>query len=789
MSLLDWLIVIVPTAFVMWLGFYSRKYVHGVADFLSAGRCARRYVISMGDVASALSVTGLIAYVEVHYKTGFAIAFWNSIIMPLGIVMSLYGYCSYRFRETKAMSLGQFLEMRYNRPFRIFASALRSISEMLCNMIMPAVAARFFIYFLDLPHTVPIFGYQFPTFLLVIIFCLILAISLICFGGTLAMLIADAVQGMVLFPLMVIFVLFILIKFSWTDQIIPVMSDRVAGESFLNSYDIKNLRDFNLLLVFLTVVTSILHRASWIGAGYSTAAKSPHEQKMAGLLGSWRGALNGLFYVLVALGIIAMLNHQDFSKLAKDVKIHLSGHIATELVSPANRADFMKRISAIPEQKHRIGVDAPLSHKQDLDTVYMKTAHQAFKEYEIQNAKAKITDSSAAIKKGEAEGNSKFQQYRTLYYQLMIANGMHKLLPQIMMGLFCLLMVLAMISTDDTRIFSASLTVTQDVILPFCKKDISPKAHINLLRWVSIGVGVFYAFGSTYMSQLDYLNLFTTIMTMMWMGGCGPVMIFGLYSRFGNTCGAFASLVTGMILALGGIFVQRNWADLVYPFLANHGWVESFDYWLRTISGPLNPYVVWKMDPVKFPINSYEIYLVTMFITLFIYISVSVVSRWITGEELFNLDRMLHRGAYAEEGASLAPEKMTFRRFFSKMIGITPQYTKGDRIIAWSIFWYSFFYKFILCFVLVVIWNAVSPWPMAWWGHYFFITILLVPGTVAFVSTFWFGIGGAIDLFRLFRDLENREADVLDNGLVEGNVSLADKARFEKIEAERKQQK
>ena len=290
MGWIDWLIVIIPTAFVMGLGMYSRKYVHGVADFLSAGRCAGRYVLSMGDVASALAVTGLIAYVEVHYKTGFAIAFWNSLIAPLGIAMGLYGYCTYRFRETRAMSLGQFLEMRYNRKFRIFASALRSISEMLANMIMPAIAARFFIYFLDLPHQINIFGFTVPTFMLIIIICLILAISLICFGGTLSMLIADSVQGMVLFPLMVVFVVFILWKFSWTQEIIPVMNDRVAGESFLNSFDVKNLRDFNLLMVFLTVVTSILHRASWIGAGYTTAAKSPHEQKMAGVLGTWRGA-------------------------------------------------------------------------------------------------------------------------------------------------------------------------------------------------------------------------------------------------------------------------------------------------------------------------------------------------------------------------------------------------------------------------------------------------------------------------------------------------------------------
>jgi Na+/proline symporter len=185
MGLIDWLIVLIPVTFVVGMGFYSRKYIRGVADFLAAGRVCGRYVICVGDVANALSIIGLVMYVEMTYKTGFALAFWQTIYGPLGVVMGLFGYCTYRFRETKAMSLGQFLEMRYNRPLRIFASSLRSVSEMLANMIMPAIAARFFIYFLGFPDTLHIFGMAVPTFMLVVIVCITLAVSIICMGGTL----------------------------------------------------------------------------------------------------------------------------------------------------------------------------------------------------------------------------------------------------------------------------------------------------------------------------------------------------------------------------------------------------------------------------------------------------------------------------------------------------------------------------------------------------------------------------------------------------------------------------
>ena len=98
MTVWDWLIVIIPTLFVLGMGWYSRRYLRDVTTFLSAGRVCGRYVISVGDVASGLSVIGLMRYAEVHYKTGFATAFWTSLMLPLGVVLSLFGYVTYRFR-------------------------------------------------------------------------------------------------------------------------------------------------------------------------------------------------------------------------------------------------------------------------------------------------------------------------------------------------------------------------------------------------------------------------------------------------------------------------------------------------------------------------------------------------------------------------------------------------------------------------------------------------------------------------------------------------------------------
>ena len=69
------------------------------------------------------------------------------------------------------------------------------------------------------------------------------------------------------------------------------------------------------------------------------------------------------------------------------------------------------------------------------------------------------------------------------------------------------------------------------------------------------------------------------------------------------------------------------------------------------------------------------------------------------------------------------------------------------------------------------------------------MTSMLVPGFVTVVVTFWFGIGSVIDMRQLFIDLKTRKINFLDNGQVEGNMSLADKAELEALDAGKKEEK
>ena len=204
MHWIDWIIVSIAVFVILFIAIKSRKYIKGVSDFLTAGRVAGRYVICVSGGEAGLGLISLVAVWEMYYNSGFALGFWGTLAAPIGIVMGLTGYCVYRFRETRAMTMGQFLEMRYGKAFRIFAASLQSISGVMNFAIFPAVSARCLIYFCGLPLRVDIFGCSFPTFGLLMVAFLGLAVFIVTIGGQLTIMVTDCVEGILSYSMYVI---------------------------------------------------------------------------------------------------------------------------------------------------------------------------------------------------------------------------------------------------------------------------------------------------------------------------------------------------------------------------------------------------------------------------------------------------------------------------------------------------------------------------------------------------------------------------------------------------------
>lgn len=119
MNTLDWIVLFLPILVVIYFACKAQKHVKGVADFLSAGRIAGRYVLCIASGEAGFGLISFAGLMEQYYNCGFAVSFWSAIAVTLGMVLALFGFATYRFRETRAMTLGQFFEIRYNRPFRL----------------------------------------------------------------------------------------------------------------------------------------------------------------------------------------------------------------------------------------------------------------------------------------------------------------------------------------------------------------------------------------------------------------------------------------------------------------------------------------------------------------------------------------------------------------------------------------------------------------------------------------------------------------------------------------------
>ena len=740
----NWLVLILPMACILGVAFYSRRYVRDMVDYLSAGRVARRYVICVGGMEEALGVMLLIQNMEKNYLTGFSINFWNLTPVLVSMFLGLSGWCVYRFRQTRAMTLGQFLEMRYNRSLRVFASILHVVADLLTEIILPAVAARFFIYFFDLPLYYKVFGIQISTYASLMVFTLSIALFLIFSGGSVALLVADCLQGLLCYPMFLIIVVYALVSYNWSNEIVPVMFDRVPGENFMNPFDVANMRDFNLFMIFVICFQRVMNRAIWLGGGSSTSAKDAHEQKMAGVLGTWRGGFSVLMMTVLGIVLIVALNHRDFSAKAVEIRTKLSCKVASEVMTPELQKRYKDGIGHIGEQKQNIGIDPKLSKRQNLDTPYFDVAEATLKD---------APDSNLAS-----------QKFQTLYYQQLFPVSMRELLPRWMLGLFILLVVMIMVSTDASRIFLISTAMAQDLVLPFLKKPMQPKHQMLLIKMLSVLVAAIFFVASLLMAQMEYIQLFVTIVGAIWTGGAGAVMCFGLYSRFGTTAGAFASLISGALISGFGMLASRNWADILYPWLKNRGMIPMLDRLLVTLSRPFNPWIDWKMSSTKFPINAYEILFIAVVTSCIAYIIASLI----TYKKPFNLDKMLHRGEYADEKSTSVKFSWSLKSIFGKLVGISSEYTKSDKVIAYSVFIYTFVYRFFLTFIVVLLINTFTRgWDMSGWSMYYLITMLIIPFVVGLVSSIWFFVGGVIDLRHLFRDLEARKRDFSDDGRVE----------------------
>lgn len=329
MHWIDWCIVGIVTAFVTTLAYGTKKYTRSVADFLAANRCAGKYLLGIADGIAGLGAIGIIAYFQEYYEAGFTGLWWSWMRIPVILLVTLSGWIIYRLRQTRALTMAQFFEIRYSRNFRIFAGIVAFVAGIINFGIFPAVTAKFFIYYCGLPDYVlplPVLGWDI-SITSAIVMAMLIAIALLFtfMGGQITVLVTDFVQGLFCNVMFVVIFLFILTKVDWT-QIAEVMANAPQGQSPVNPFDTGRIRKFNPAFYIIAAILWAYQWKAWQGSqAYNVSAKSAHEAKMAGILGTFREFGQTMFLLLLAICAYTLLHHPGLTDHAQAVKTVLAG--------------------------------------------------------------------------------------------------------------------------------------------------------------------------------------------------------------------------------------------------------------------------------------------------------------------------------------------------------------------------------------------------------------------------------------------------------------------------------
>lgn len=657
----DWLIVAVALAGMFYSVSFSSGLMQSVTDFLSAGRTAGRYLISVSSGVAGLGAISVVMFLEMGYVAGFSLAWWGLSQGIIILMLTMSGWVIYRFRSTRCLTLAQFFEKRYSRKFRIFTGIVAFLAGIINFGIFPAVGAQFFISYCGLPESF----IGIPVYPVVMIILLSIALYFVYTGGQIAVIIADFFQGIFATLVLIIVVLYLFFTVGWDqvsysleqtpiklaeeeiinfqdDESYEVLSDqekekkvdqineKYQNSSRINPFKTSNVEDFNFWYFLIGIIGVMYGTMGWQGSqAYNSSAKSAHEAKMGSVLAGFRGLPQGLFFLLVPVLIYVFMNHTDYATIATSVESSL----------------------------------------QELET-------------------------------------------DTLRSQMRGPIVLSTVLPIGLLGAFAALMLAAFISTHDTYLHSWATILVQDVIMPFRKKPFDKDTHLKVLRYAILGVAVFIFLFSLLFQQNQKIALFFAITAAIFSGGSGAVIIGGLYWEKGTTKAAWTAIIIGALISVGGVLVKQvsvdwlsdtsSYAQLknILDIIRN---INGQEYWGISMGASAFSYVLVSLMDNAEPFNmdkllnrgSYAIEGEKKIINEDTELGWKI---FLMGEEFTKGDKLIYILNYVWTGIWT----LVF------IIGTFYNLSNDVSDSSWMSFWKNYIYIFIVISILIIVWFTIG---------------------------------------------------------------------------------
>lgn len=758
MELLDWIIVGVFAISLVAIAIITNRMTKSVAGFLSSERSAGRYLLTIAQSMAFLSAIGMVGGFEGYYRNGIGGMWWGMLMMPVGIIIALSGWVAYRYRQTRAMTMAQFLEMRYSKKFRIFAGLIAFFSGVLNCAVFPMVTANFLIYFLGLPMSFDFLGMAVPMYQTVMFVMIGAAVLLAIAGGQNTIMVTSFFQGAVTSAALLGCLIFTVVHFGWTG----IMDTLTNSEKFGTQKDIGPEWFFEKENIQQQLVSAEVDFTETLKA---------HPEAIDSLIAAPENfiqseAASALNFKPATLQL--MVSDPDatlsLSRMGENTYPDMIGRLdrpkGVSMINPFKQGglpDFgpaffiMMTILFVAKTGVWQGGSGFMTAAKSAHEAKMGNILGSWRWLLITLGTIGIVIACYTLlwNPAYAEQQSAIKDIisqipdKHIQSQMFIPVILREMLPAGLLGLFAIFMIGSAVSTDDSAYHSWGTIFLQDVVLPFRKTPFSTEAHLKWLRWSIVLIGAISFWFSSVFTMKEFINMWFEITGAIYIGGASCAIIGGLYWSRGTTSAAWSGLITGSTISVASIVIKQIWPDLTFP-------------WNDTV------------------INGIHMAVFAVAVSYVVYISVSLV----TCKQKFNMDQLLHRGKYAVEEAEkekeAKKEKGDSIPWILRKIGITNEFNKRDTVVyvimtLWTAGW-------TLTFVIGTIYNltirelTTDEWRF-WW------TLMLgIQAVVSLVSAVWFTIGGFWDCSYLFKKLANLEVNELDDGTVHGHHSAADES-------------
>lgn len=324
MHIIDWAILVAAFVGLVFVGITTSRVSSSVSDFLAASRCGRRYLLTMAEGMGGFGAVSIVAYFESYYNSGFGPIWWGLMMTPIGIIISLSGWIIYRYRETRAMTMAEFFEVRYSKRFRIFGGIVAWISGIINFGIFPAVGARLIIYLTGLPVYTYDLGPLNLNITLGVVMAILLSVALFLTfsGGQITVMVTDFFQGQFTNIALVAIMIYIFLSIGWGD-LIEGLKQVPEDKNMINPFAGEHL--FGFWFFAILVFASFYNFMGWQGGqGYNCSAISPHEARMAKILGTFRSGILIIMLPLLPLIVFAVMHNPKYATEAAAIQASLA---------------------------------------------------------------------------------------------------------------------------------------------------------------------------------------------------------------------------------------------------------------------------------------------------------------------------------------------------------------------------------------------------------------------------------------------------------------------------------